>query len=104
MFFYIKFYSNGRYSTFGTTNIGLKYRDLNPKNSNFTKGYYYSKGGNSLRVEEFVYGESLGDYIRWKYVISSEGDTIKRISKNKVRSIYVRELLPKDWKKYPVDW
>ncbi len=102
--YYLKFYSNGRCASFGTTLKGVDYRDLYPKNSNFTKGYYYSKGDMDICIERFTYGESLGDYIRWKYVVSSEGDTIKRISKNKVRSIYVRELLPKDWKKYPVDW
>ena len=107
---YIMFYSNGRclsFSIWSKDSLGnensLKEQDMNPNSAHYGKDYYYGNTPNSLLIESFVYAEGDGRYLTFEYFINKDGDTIKMMD-GKDLDIYVKELLPKDWKRYPVDW
>ena len=103
---YIKFYNKGRCISFLKPlrdSLGSIYVDLNPNTSNISKEYYYSKDGNSIDIESFVYGLGYGRYLKFKYFLNETGDTLTQTYNNTV-SIYVKEILPPDWKQYPADW
>lgn len=109
---YVKFFSNGRVllvslptkDSIGSSNE-IKEEDLNPNKKNSFKEYYYGNDLYLFEIESFIQGESIGYYLRSKYVINAKGDTITReMFEGKGSAIYVKESLPKNWKKYPVDW
>ncbi len=110
---YLKFYPNGRCASFsvlspdslGKSNISLiQNKDLDPTTGNFSKDYYYFKNFKSFKIEKFLRGDGFGIYI---YImdnyLNKTGDTIIKQYRNKIE-VYVKEPLPKHWKKYPVDW
>jgi len=108
---YIKFYPNGRCLSFFRSNVFYKLQenDLNPNNENYSKDYYYSKDGKKIKIESFVYGEGYGMYISFDYFLNEKGDTLTNIYEPNIPartsvSIYVKQEIPKEWKKYPVDW
>jgi len=106
---YLKFYIKGRCSSFLKPlrdSLGSPYLinnlDMKP-NSSYSKNYYYSEDGNSIDIETFVYGLGYGRYLKFKYILKETGDTITQVYNNTV-SIYVKEILPPEWKQYPTDW
>jgi hypothetical protein len=108
---YKKFYSNGRCldvvipakDELENPNQ-LKESDLNSNNSYCSKEYYYSKDGKELYNESFVYGEGYGMYIVTSFVLNKTGDTLTLADKKGSKTIYVKEILPANWKKYKADW
>lgn len=116
LLYYMKFYSKGRVTFFSKrTKFGsqmndqLGESDLNPNYMN--KGYYYYNG-KKIATEHFVYGQGYGMYITLDYYLSNSGDSLihyegfRYVNHFDIRgkSIYIREKLPADWKKYPIDW
>lgn len=107
---YMKFYSNGRClsffipvkNDFGSDNI-LKESDLNPNSDFYKKGYYHSIDGEIIKVESFVKGESYGVYLTFDYFLGRYGDTLTSIYKES-KTVYVREMIPLNWKSYLADW
>jgi len=107
---YIKFYNRGKCLSFMKPlrdSLGSFYLinnlDLNPNSSYYSKNYYYSKDGKNIDIETFVYGLGYGRYLKFKYFLNETGDTLTQTYNNTV-SIYVKEILPPDWKQYPADW
>ncbi len=106
---YIKFFSNGRVLTMSIPSMdslgnlnNLNEKDLNPRKSNSFKKYYYGKDLFTFEIESFVRGESIGYYLRSKYMINAKGDTLTReMFEGKGSAIYVKEPLPKHWKRVP---
>ncbi len=101
--FCLKFYGKGRCMFFGVDPYQIMENDLNPNNSYCSKEYFYSKDGQTFYIESYFNNQGYGHYMISKYKINKTGDTIIKIGKNS-KDIYVREILPKHWKKYPVDW
>jgi len=107
---YKKFYSNGRCldvvikakDELGNTNQ-LNEFDLDPNNSYCSKEYYHSKDGKEVFNEIFVYGEGYGRYIIMSVFLNKAGDTLTIADKKGSKTIYVKEILPLNWKKYNVD-
>ncbi|MCF6348452.1 MAG: hypothetical protein L3J20_09160 [Flavobacteriaceae bacterium] len=108
---YKKFYSNGRClnvvisakDELGNPNQ-LKESNLDPNNTYCSKEYYHSKDGKEVYNERFVYGEGYGMYIITSFVLNKTGDTLTIADKKGSKTIYVKEKLPINWKKYKVDW
>lgn len=101
---YVKFYSKGRCLTFSIPNTRkLEEIDLNPNNKYYGKGYYYSKDGKTVRIENFVYGQGYGIYLIFDYTLNTNGDTLIKIYENS-KTIYVKEEIPFEWKNYSIDW
>jgi len=107
---YIKFYPYGRSLSFTIPTkdengfeLNLTRADLNPNNPFSSKDYYYSKDGIKIQIENFIYGEGYGMYVIFDYFLNETGDTLNMVYKNSV-DVYVREILPSDWKEYKVDW
>ncbi len=108
---YIKFYPNGRCldiailtkDELGNPNQ-LKEENLDPNNSYCSKEYYHSKDGKEVYKESFVYGEGYGMYSMTSFVLNKTGDTLTIADKKGSKTIYVKEILPINWKEYKVDW
>jgi hypothetical protein len=110
---YIKFYPAGRCfmvsiaakDEFGFDNR-LRATDLFPEKRSGKKGYYHSKDGQQLVIEAFYEdcGQDVslvwGSYCRSIFSVSSAGDTLF----GAYGFVYAKEIIPEDWKKYPVDW
>ncbi len=110
VYIYQQFYQNGRCLEFGVTSTDtlgqpnlLNHEMLNPNNPNYKKSYYYCQGGNVFRVENFQRRKRKGRYIINKYFVGSKGKTINMMKDN-VKYIFEMEVIPEEWKKYPVDW
>ena len=108
---YLKFYQKGRCLDIvikAKDELGnisqLKEIDLSPNNLSNSKEYYYSKNGREIVKESFVYGEGYGTYVTLKFMLNSKGDTLTFDDGKGSKSIYVKEILPKKWGKYRVDW
>ena len=100
---YLKFYPEGRTPHFMTRtlpSITLTENDLNP---NFATQGYYFYDGRKIFIETFVYGEGYGRYIMFNYFLNENGDSLTTYYGNS-KTIYIREIIPKNWKKYSVDW
>ncbi len=108
---YIKFYPKGRCleiaiktkDLLGNENQ-LKEEDLNPNNSHCGKAYYFSKSGKIVSVESFAYGQGYGTYLTKNFTLNSQGDTLTFNNQKGSKSIYIKEVLPKNWRNYKVDW
>jgi hypothetical protein len=110
---YIKFYPAGRCLSFSISakdefgfDNRLRETDLFPEHHAARKGYYHSKDGKNVVVETFseqcgTEAFIFGNYCWDRYSVSSSGDTLVRTSSKRV---YVKEIIPETWKKYPVDW
>lgn len=101
--FYLKFYPKGRVTRFSKSTLisqNLVEKDLNPHLAN--QGYYFYDG-RKIKIETFVYGQGYGMYLMFDYFLTDNGETLTMYYQNS-KSIYIRERLPTDWKKYPVDW
>lgn len=97
---YKKFYSNSKVLSFGTKK--LEENNLNPNYGN--KGYYfYKREKNIIVYETFVIAEG-GQYIKLYYKISKEGDTLTGIEKGNKSYVYIKEKIPKEWKRYKPNW
>ncbi len=108
---YKKFYPNGRCLDVAITakdELGnpnqLKEFNLDPNNPYCSKEYYHSKDGKEVYNESFVYGEGYGRYLITSFILSKTGDTLTIADKKGSKTIYVKEVLPENWKKYKVDW
>lgn len=105
---YLKFFSNGRClelhkhfdSPFEIHT--LKEEDLNPNKHNIDKEYYFSKDGRNIDIEWFFPNADYKPYHISTYKLSPDGDTLTLI--NGWGSVYVREKIPENWRKYRVDW
>lgn len=107
---YLKFFTKGRClstsipgkNTYKQPNQ-LQNNDLNPENSYCTKQYYFSKGGNKIEIETFLYGLGYGRYVYFDFFLNPAGDTLTMIYKNEA-DIYIKEVIPADWEKFEVNW
>jgi len=54
--------------------------------------------------ESPTYGQGYGTYLSENFILNSRGDTLIFDNKKGYKSIYVKEILPKEWKKYKIDW
>jgi|GEM_PF-3081338 len=96
---YKKFYKKGRAFSFGTGK--LEEDNLNPKNSAIDY-YFYDLSTNLLSYETFVVADG-GKYIIIKYEMSADGDSLISIDHGKRSHVYVKILVPSQWKKYKID-
>ncbi len=97
---YYKFCSKGRVFGFGTDKLTEK--NLDPKFA--TQDYYiYNKKINIIIKESFVDVQG-NTYIKIKYILSKSGDTLFGLEKNIKESVYVKEIIPREWKRYKPDW
>lgn len=99
-FIYNKFCSNGRVYGFGTKK--LEEKNLNP-NFASKEYYYYDTKNDIIKKESFVTAEG-GQYIILQYKLSQNGDTLTSVTNSKRDYVFIREIIPKEWKKYRVDW
>ncbi|WP_445711839.1 hypothetical protein [Flavobacterium sp.] len=97
---YNKFCSKGRVYGFGTELLVEK--NLNP-NFASKKYYYYDKKNKIIKIENFVIADG-GQYIILKYRLSKNGDTLTTVSDGKSEDVFIKEKIPKEWKKYKVNW
>lgn len=99
---YMKFYPKGRCIVFSVDiEKELKEHDLNPNYA--LKGYYVYNIRHEIHTETFGYGQGYGQYLNVKYFLSNTGDTL--ISDDGyTKRLYIKEKLPDNWKKYPIDW
>jgi len=58
---------------------------------------------NTIKYETFVISEG-GIYVILKYKLSSEGDTLTGFSMGRKTSVYIREKIPAEWKRYKPHW
>lgn len=107
---YIKFYPNGRCCSFMISRLDefslsnkLKPEDLNTNNGRNGKDYYYSEDGKTIQTESFVYGEGFGMYVKFNFFLNEDGDTLNEIDET-TKYVYVKEIIPPTWEKYPVNW
>ena len=97
---YKKFVSNGRVYSFGTEK--LEKQNLNPEFA--SKGYYfYDKKREIIKYETFV-GAEGGQYIILNYKLNKNGDTLTNITGDKKSHVYIKEIIPEEWKRYKADW
>jgi len=97
---YKKFISNGRVYGFGTNS--LNENNLNPNYAN--KGYYiFDKNNNIIKHEVYTNGNG-GQFVIIKYRLGKKGDTLTSIEGKKNYSVYIKEKIPNEWKKYKIDW
>jgi len=108
---YLKFYQNGRCLNFSISSKNslndknkIRETDLNHNNPNYSKEYYHSKDGDEVYIERFVYGEGYGMYSVTSFVLNEAGDTLIFDNHKGSKTIYTKEILPINWKKYNVDW
>ncbi|MDX6188497.1 hypothetical protein SGQ83_03975 [Flavobacterium sp. Fl-318] len=97
---YKKFISNGRVYSFGTAK--LEEKSLDPNYAN--KGYYiYNEKNKEIKHEVFTNGNG-GQFVILKYKLSKEGDTLTSLENGKKNHVYIRFIIPKEWKKYKINW
>ena len=101
---YLKFFKKGRVleivipskDPFGNPNK-LRETDLIPDFCD--KTYYFSRKGDDFFIESFYRGLGYGRYSKSNFQINETGDTLTTIG-----YVYAKEIIPTEWKKYPVDW
>ena len=81
----------------------LKSSDLDPSSSRVNGDYYYSNDGKKIQIESFVYGQGYGQYVILDYYLNMSGDTLIQVYKAS-RDIFVKEIIPPTWEKYPATW
>ncbi len=81
----------------------LKESDLDPNNEHCSKDYYYSADGKNIQIERFVYGEGKGYYTISNYILNESKDTLT-LEHEYLKTIYKKEAIPLNWKRYKVDW
>lgn len=97
---YKKFSASGRVYGFGTDTLSQK--NLNPKYSR--KGYYiYNKRKDVIKYEMYTNGNG-GQYVVLNFKLSKEGDTLTSILGKRKSHVYIKEKIPKEWKRYTCDW
>lgn len=97
---YNKFCSKGRLYGFGSNQ--LEEKNLNPNFAN-KEYYFYDKKNDIIKIESFVIAEG-GQYVLLKYKLSDNGDTLTSITDGKKSHVFVREMIPNEWKRYNPDW
>ena len=97
---FLKFYANGR--LLSVSKKELNNESLDPKYSN-REYFYYNRKDDIIDVESFVTAEG-GQYIVLEYKLSKNGDTLTNISDGEKSFVFIKEKIPKEWKRYKVDW
>ncbi len=106
---YFKFYGNGKCFNFILIDNDTLYKkrilqeaDLNPNSRLAKKCYYFSRDGVAIQIEEF-WKADYGAYAVDNFYLSTNGDTLVDKS-NSLTKRFIRQEIPKHWKKYKVDW
>ena len=108
---YYKFYPNGRCLRFSVHESDRPYpykkdvlseKSFDPHDGGVDKRYYFSKDGINIRIEHF-WRDGCGRYDIEKFYLSQNGDTLVDKT-NSLTGRYIRQEIPKHWKKYKVDW
>lgn len=97
---YKKFNSNGRVFGFGTDNLNEKNLDPNYASKDY---YVYNDEKKIIKYETFTNGNG-GQYVIIDFKLSKEGDTLTSIGKGKQYIVYIREKIPKEWKRHKSNW
>jgi hypothetical protein len=113
---FVRFFSAGRCLTtsipakdeFGFDNC-LKEEHLSPQNWRVRKGYYYSRDGKKGGWQTFhgIYNAGGNGYSYNSFFLNAAGDTLTSLPGNSAQGsvrIFVRETIPEEWEKFPVDW
>jgi hypothetical protein len=106
---YYKFYPNGRclqFNVFESERLlkknALSEKSFDPNDGGVDKRYYFSKDGINIKIEHF-WKDGYGRYDIEHFYLSQNGDTLVDKSNSLTRR-YIRQEIPKHWKKYKVDW
>lgn len=114
-FYYLKFYPEGRLlkariSKDDTEAFQKSYQEISSRTEvSTTHGYYYSKDGEKIQIETFMYTNDTwptsGMYQIDNYYLNATGDTLTMQNpKSDFIMIYVKERTPRVLEDYPVNW
>lgn len=94
---YIRFFPKGHFYSFSKKKPSkLNSKDLNPNQRYYTRGYYFSSGGQTLTTESFAAAEGQGMYLYFNYEILDGGKTLKMVY-DKTVTIYQLREIPASW-------
>jgi hypothetical protein len=113
--YFLKFYPKGRALKVQILRNKLEvlqksYQEaLSERTPYTTHGYYYSKDGEKIQIETFIYTNDTwpvaGMYKIDNYYLNATGDTLTMQNpKSDFIMIYVKEKIPRVLEDYPVNW